>query len=239
MRCSGKWAGGPSMLTATTIGIDVSQRHQQPLLRLLAEAARCRGGGCQAGLRHGVVPSLRQGPLCHLDRRRLGAGLPAAVRQEQRRQLACGGHSAMAAGGTPVSANWGGSTLALLKQSQHQAEAAKLATWLLHNRQSPPGSSRPSNIFSRPALPCCNDKCFLTRPIPSTATSRSMRFSPPPRRRWTAASSGAPSRTTCNRRWAIELGAAANGRGTLQQAFDRLQRKFVSYAQDQGFTVKT
>jgi hypothetical protein len=36
-----------------------------------------------------------------------------------------------------------------------------------------------------------------------------------------------------------ELGAAANGKGTLAEAFDRLQDTFVQYAQDQGFTVKT
>jgi hypothetical protein len=36
-----------------------------------------------------------------------------------------------------------------------------------------------------------------------------------------------------------ELGAAASGKGTLAEAFDRLQNTFVQYAQDQGFTVKT
>jgi multiple sugar transport system substrate-binding protein len=36
-----------------------------------------------------------------------------------------------------------------------------------------------------------------------------------------------------------ELDAAANGRGTLQQAFDRLQKTIVAYASQQGFTVKT
>jgi hypothetical protein len=35
-----------------------------------------------------------------------------------------------------------------------------------------------------------------------------------------------------------ELGAAANGKGTLAQAFGRLQDQFVQYATDQGFTVK-
>ena len=36
-----------------------------------------------------------------------------------------------------------------------------------------------------------------------------------------------------------ELGAAASGKRTLAEAFDRLQDNFVRYAQDQGFTVKT
>lgn len=47
----------------------------------------------------------------------------------------------------------------------------------------------------------------------------------------------APFQDFVNQQILDEFSAAVAGKGTLPDAFDRLQDKVVSYAQDQGFTV--
>lgn len=140
--------------------------------------------------------------------------------------------------GTPVSANWGGSTLALLKQSPHQAEAVKLAIWLLHNRQSTRLFATKQYLFPT-SLALLNDKSFLDTPYPFYGNQPVNQVFAASAQQVDSSFQWSPFQEYVQTQMGAELVAAANGRGTLAQAFDRLQRRFVSYTQDQGFTVKT
>ncbi|GAB0117893.1 ABC transporter substrate-binding protein [Acidisoma sp. 7E03] len=140
--------------------------------------------------------------------------------------------------GAPVSANWGGSTLALLKQSRHQAEAAKLAIWLLHSAKSTRQFATEQYLFPT-SLALLNDQSFLNTPYPFYGNQPVNQVFAESAKNVHADFQWSPFQEYVQTQMASELGAAANGRGTLQAAFDRLQKRFVSYAQQQGFTVKT
>ncbi|MBW4022448.1 MAG: extracellular solute-binding protein [Proteobacteria bacterium] len=144
-------------------------------------------------------------------------------------QLAAGGH---------VCANWGGSTLAVLKQSQHRSEAAKLATWLLHNPTSTRMFATDQYLFPT-SLALLNDKAFLETPYPFYGNQPVNEVFAAAAHDVNTSFQWSPFQGYVQSQMGIELDAAANGRGTLQQAFDRLQKKFVKYANEQGFTVKT
>jgi len=137
-----------------------------------------------------------------------------------------------------VSANWGGSTLAVLSNTKRPKEAAELAIWLTTNAQatslyttkqflfptqnalldSPEFANKPFEFYGGQPV----NQIFVES---AKAVDRSFQWS--------------PFQDYVNQSMGDELGAAANGKGTLAQAFDRLQDNFVRYAQDQGFTVKT
>ena len=141
------------------------------------------------------------------------------------------------AGGT-ASANWGGSTLAVLKQSPRQAEAAKLACWLLHNPTSTRMFATDQFLFPT-SLALLNDTSFLDTPYPFYGNQPVNRVFAAAAHEVDSTFQWSPFQGYVQSQMGIELDAAANGRGTLQQAFDRLQKKFTSYANQQGFTVKT
>lgn len=140
--------------------------------------------------------------------------------------------------GAKISANWGGSTLAMLKQGRHQAEAAKLAIWLLHGAQSTRQFATEQYLFPT-SLALLNDTSFLETPYPFYGNQPVNEVFATSAKEVDSSFQWSPFQGYVQTQMGLELGAAANGRGTLQQAFDRLQRKFVSYANQQGFTVKS
>ena len=142
------------------------------------------------------------------------------------------------AGQPPVSANWGGSTLALLKQSRNQAEAAKLAIWLLHSPKSTRQFATEQYLFPT-SLALLNDKTFLETPYPFYGNQPVNEVFAASAHEVDSDFQWSPFQAYVQAQMGTEMAAAANGRGTLDQAFDRLQHRLVSYARNQGFTVKS
>jgi len=140
--------------------------------------------------------------------------------------------------GKKVSANWGGSTLAVLATSQHPKEAAELAIWLTTAKEAT--SLYTTQQFLFPVLKdLLNSPTFADRPFEFYGGQAVNQVfvqsanSVDPSFQWS------PFQDYVNQSMGDELGAAANGKGTLAEAFDRLQDQFVQYAKDQGFTVKS
>jgi multiple sugar transport system substrate-binding protein len=140
--------------------------------------------------------------------------------------------------GKKVSANWGGSTLAAIKNSAHPKEAAELAIWLTTDKKATTLYTTQQFLF-----PVLNDLLkspdFVDRPFefyggqPVNQVFAESANNVDPSFQWS------PFQDYVNQTMGDELGAAANGKGTLAQAFGRLQDQFVQYATDQGFAVKT
>jgi multiple sugar transport system substrate-binding protein len=140
--------------------------------------------------------------------------------------------------GKKVSANWGGSTLAALAASQHPKEAAELAIWLTTDKEATTLYTTQQFLF--PVLnDLLNSPAFVDRPFefyggqPVNQIFVESAKNVDPTFQWS------PFQDYVNQTMGDELGAAANGKGTLAEAFDRLQDQFVQYATDQGFTVKS
>jgi multiple sugar transport system substrate-binding protein len=140
--------------------------------------------------------------------------------------------------GKKVSANWGGSTLAALAASQHPKEAAELAIWLTTDKEATTLYTTQQFLF--PVLnDLLNSPAFVDRPFefyggqPVNQIFVESANNVDPTFQWS------PFQDYVNQTMGDELGAAAGGKGTLSEAFDRLQDQFVQYATDQGFTVKT
>jgi multiple sugar transport system substrate-binding protein len=140
-------------------------------------------------------------------------------------------------GGT-VCSNWGGSTLAVLKQSQHKAAAAKLAIGLLHDATTTRMFATDQFLFPT-SLALLNDKSFLQTPYPFYGNQPVNEVFGAAAHQVDSSFQWSPFEEYVQTQMGQELDAAANGRGTLQQAFDRLQKTIVAYASQQGFTVKT
>jgi len=140
--------------------------------------------------------------------------------------------------GTPVSANWGGSTLGLLKQSRHHEEAARLAIWLLHSGAATRQFATEQYLFPT-SKALLTDQSFLDTPYPFYGDQPVNRVFAASAQEVDAAFEWSPFQTYVQSQMGSELAAAANGQGTLVQAFDKLQRRFVAYAKDQDFTVKS
>ena len=132
--------------------------------------------------------------------------------------------------------NWGGSTLAVMKATQHLPEAAELAIWLTHQSRS--------------------DKALHHQAIPLPLHHRAAderRNSPDSKmdfyggqevNKVFAKSANAvthfewsPFQDFFYQSMADEFGASISGKGTLSDAFDRIQDAVVTYAKEQGFTV--
>lgn len=140
--------------------------------------------------------------------------------------------------GPPVSANWGGSTLCLLKQSRHQDEAARLAIWLLHSAKSTRQFATEQYLFPT-SLALLDDQSFLDTPYPFYGDQPVNQVFAESAKHVDADFQWSPFQEYVQTQMASELGAAANGRGTLEAAFDRLQKRLTTYAEQQGFTVKS
>ena len=140
--------------------------------------------------------------------------------------------------GGKVSANWGGSTLAVLNQSRNKEAAAACAIWLLHDPASTRMFATEQYLFPT-SNALLEDQKFLDTPYPFYGSQPVNQVFAQSAHEVNSDFQWSPFEDYVQAQMGLELGAAANGHGTLQQAFDRLQKKLVSYANQQGFTVKT
>jgi multiple sugar transport system substrate-binding protein len=137
-----------------------------------------------------------------------------------------------------VSANWGGSTLAALATSQHPKEAAELAIWLTTNKEATTLYTTKQFLF--PVLnDLLNSPEFANKPFEFYGGQQVNQIFVESAKHVDPSFQWSPFQDYVNSTMGDELGAAASGKRTLAEAFDRLQNTFVQYAQDQGFTVKT
>jgi len=131
--------------------------------------------------------------------------------------------------------NWGGSTLAVMKATQHLPEAAELAVWLTTNPEATKLYTTKQFLF-----PCTT--ALLTS---AEFAGQKMDFYGGQEVNKVFAKSAA---AVSNFEWSPfqdflfqsmedEFGASLSGNGTLSDAFDRIQAAVVTYAKEQGFTV--
>ena len=140
--------------------------------------------------------------------------------------------------GGRVSGNWGGSTLAVIRQTRFPREAAALAMFLSNNRES-------ANLFIRDQFlfPVLNDLLsseeFASQPSAFYGNQAINRVFIESARQVDTGYRWSPFQDYVNTQMGNELGAAASGGGSLVAALDRLQDNLVRYARSQGFTVRT
>jgi multiple sugar transport system substrate-binding protein len=137
-----------------------------------------------------------------------------------------------------VSANWGGSTLAVLAGSKHPKEAAELAIWLTTNKEA--ATLYTTKQFLFPVVTSLLDSPdFANKPFDFYGGQQVNQVFVASAKAVDPAFQWSPFQDYVNQTMGDEISAAAGGKGTLTEAFDRLQDTFVQYAQDQGFTVKS
>jgi len=140
--------------------------------------------------------------------------------------------------GDTLSGSWGGSTIAVIKGSQHAKEAAEFAQWFGGSDDSwailagPVGGAFPAY------LPLLNDPTFLATTLPISGNQQINSV-------FADAAKGIsygqwpPIMTAALTQWTSTFAGVVDGSQTLQQAFAAFQQQLVSYAQSQGFTVTT
>jgi multiple sugar transport system substrate-binding protein len=138
--------------------------------------------------------------------------------------------------GAHASANWGGSTDAVTKQSKHPKEAAEFAIWLNHDLQSATRLSTEQFLF--PTLKAV----FKTPQFNSASAFYGGQ-------KVNAIFANASSHVDLGFQWSPfqsyvytqmqnELADATAGKISWADAMNTLQNTLVSYAKSQGFTVK-
>ena len=140
--------------------------------------------------------------------------------------------------GANVSADWGGSTYPVFKQSQHPAQAAEFAEWLTASPQAwKILKTSPSELFpTYKAL--LSDPSFKSLKYPVSGSSE-------PNQVFTQAAGEIkpvqwpPFMTQALNQGLTTFQPVLSGKETLQKAFQTFQNQEVSYAKAQGFTVTT
>lgn len=138
--------------------------------------------------------------------------------------------------GEKVSANWGGSTLAVTKQTKHPAEAAELAIWLMHDPQATKLYTTKQFLFpvlkSLLASPEFVDQKFdfyggqaVNQIFGPAASQVDVSF------QWS------PFQDFVYSTMNDEVGKAMTGQQSLPDALRAVQRKTTDYAKQQGFAV--
>lgn len=140
--------------------------------------------------------------------------------------------------GQSVSADWGGSTYPVFKQSSHPAQAAEFSEWLTASPQAwAILKTSPSELFpTYKAL--LADPSFKSLKYPVSGSSE-------PNQVFTAAAGEIqpvqwpPFMTEALNQALTTFQPVLSGKETLQKAFQTFQSQEVSYAKAQGFTVTT
>ncbi len=140
--------------------------------------------------------------------------------------------------GANVSADWGGSTYPVFKQSAHPAQAAEFSEWLTASQASWNIVKTPPSELFPTYLPLLNDPSFKSLTYPVSGKSQ-------PNQVFTAAAKEIqpvqwpPFMTEALNQALTTFQPVLSGKQTLQQAFQNFQNQEVSYAKAQGFTVST
>jgi multiple sugar transport system substrate-binding protein len=142
------------------------------------------------------------------------------------------------AAGTNLSGNWGGSTLAVIKGTQHAKQAAEFVKWF-------GGSDDAWKILSGPVagafpayLPLLKSPAFQATTLPISATSTpNVTFAEAAQNM--VSPEWPPIMTAALTQWTSSFAGVTKGSETLSQAFASFQKSMVAYAKAQGFTVTT
>jgi len=141
-----------------------------------------------------------------------------------------------ATAGDKASGSWGGSTLAVVKGTQHAKEAAEFVKWF-------GGSDEAWQILSGdiagafPAyVPLLNDTTFQNKTLPITGDSKPNAVFATAAQNVQAAQ-WPPIMTAALTQWTSTFAGVTKGTKTLQEAFTEFQSQLTKYATSQGFTV--
>jgi multiple sugar transport system substrate-binding protein len=139
--------------------------------------------------------------------------------------------------GKTVSANMGGSTLAVTTQSKHPKEAAELAMWLLHDPSAQEVFVQKQFLF--PTLKSVlNSESFANTTNAFYGDQKVNAVFIESAKYVDRVIAWAPFMDYVNAQFIAEMSAAGSGQGTLVQALDRVQDNLVKFAKAQGFTMK-
>ncbi|MFC9645350.1 ABC transporter substrate-binding protein [Streptomyces mirabilis] len=138
--------------------------------------------------------------------------------------------------GQSAGGNWGGSTLAVVKGTEHAKEAAEFAKWFGGSADAWPILSGDVAGAFPGYLPLLNSPAFRSRTLPISGTSQ-------PNKVFAKAAQDLrpiqwpPIMTAALTQWTSTFAGVAKGTETLPEAFKTFQQQMVSYAKAQGFTV--
>ncbi|MEU0820239.1 ABC transporter substrate-binding protein [Streptomyces mirabilis] len=138
--------------------------------------------------------------------------------------------------GQSAGGNWGGSTLAVVKGTEHAKEAAEFAKWFGGSADAWPILSGDVAGAFPGYLPLLNSPAFQSRTLPISGTSQ-------PNKVFAKAAQDLrpiqwpPIMTAALTQWTSTFAGVAKGTETLPEAFKTFQQQMVSYAKAQGFTV--
>ncbi|MDQ3911693.1 MAG: extracellular solute-binding protein [Actinomycetota bacterium] len=139
--------------------------------------------------------------------------------------------------GEHVSANWGGSTSAVTKQSEYPKEATEFAIWLNHNSQSAKMLADKSFLF--PTLKSLLESSdFQNKKTSFYGGQEVNKIFTKSSKQVDLGFEWSPFQDYVYTQMTDQLGSVGKGSISLTQALDNLQDKIVSYAKSQGFHVK-
>lgn len=131
--------------------------------------------------------------------------------------------------------NWGGSSLAVMKTTEHLAEAAEVAIWLCRDPEA-------TKLYTTKQFFFPTTNALLSSP--EWAGNQMDFYGGQAVNEVFAKSSNAvtpfewsPFQSFLYQTMSDEFGASINGNGTLSDAFDRIQDTVVTFAEEQGFSV--
>jgi multiple sugar transport system substrate-binding protein len=139
--------------------------------------------------------------------------------------------------GDQISANWGGSTSAVIDQTEYQEEATEFAVWLNHNSKSAKMLADESFLF--PTLESLLDSSeFLSKTDPFYGGQEVNRVFAESAKQVDLGFEWSPFQDYVYTQMTEQLGQVSNGSITMTEALNNLQDQVVKYAKDQGFKVK-
>jgi multiple sugar transport system substrate-binding protein len=137
-----------------------------------------------------------------------------------------------------ASANFGGSTAAVISQTKHPKEAADLAIFLTHDPKVL--QQRVDRYFAFPTIASVLDSdVFQDRPFPFYGNQAINKIFVGSSRQVDGSYQWSPFQDYVNEQLGTEMSAAAEHPGGLVASLDRVQRTLVTFAKAQGFTVKS
>jgi multiple sugar transport system substrate-binding protein len=139
--------------------------------------------------------------------------------------------------GDQVSSNWGGSTSAVIDQTEHPEEATEFAIWLNHNSKSAKTLADVSFLF--PTLKSLLDSSeFLNKTESFYGGQEVNRVFAESSDQVDLGFEWSPFQDYVYAQMTGQLGQVSNGSITITDALNNLQEQVVKYAKDQGFKVK-
>jgi len=138
--------------------------------------------------------------------------------------------------GEQISANWGGSTSAVIDQTDYPEEAAEFAIWLNHNSKSAKMLADKSFLF--PTLEgLLNSSEFRNKTDPFYGGQEVNSVFAESSKQVDLGFQWSPFQDYVYTQMTEQLGTVSTGDITMPEALDNVQNEVVSYAKSQGFKV--